>query len=103
MEGEPRSTLLEGGCWEEGSPSRSADCTLPGCSIVINSPIQTSAASKSAPPALGGARCSDGKTRRYVRSSEPRLKWNAELHECFVRAIEQLGGPESECTCSDSI
>ena len=86
----------ERGCWLEVSPTRSADWTLPGWS----SPIHTSAASKSAPPVLGGrgrgARCSDGQTRRYVRSSEPRLKWNAELHQSFVRAIEQLGGPESE-------
>ena len=99
MQGEG-NTVDQSGCWEEGSPTRSADCILPGSSRVINSTIHTSAASKSAPPALGGARCSDGRTRRYVRSSEPRLKWNAELHQCFVRAIEQLGGPESEYTYS---
>ncbi|KAG0554781.1 hypothetical protein KC19_12G118400 [Ceratodon purpureus] len=94
MQGEGHRWVENAECWEEGSPARSADCTLPGSSSVINSPIHTSAASKSAPPSLGGARCSDGKTRRYVRSSEPRLKWNAELHQCFERAIEQLGGPE---------
>jgi hypothetical protein len=95
MQGEG-NTVDQSRCWEEGSPTRSADCILPGSSRVINSTIHTSTASKSAPPALGGARCSDGRTRRYIRSSEPRLKWNAELHQCFVRAIEQLGGLESE-------
>lgn len=34
--------------------------------------------------------------RQYVRSKMPRLRWTLELHYCFVRAVERLGGQESE-------
>ncbi|XP_019090278.1 PREDICTED: putative Myb family transcription factor At1g14600 isoform X3 [Camelina sativa] len=30
--------------------------------------------------------------RSYVRSKVPRLRWNSELHNSFVQAVEQLGG-----------
>ncbi|XWS74379.1 hypothetical protein CRYUN_Cryun02cG0210100 [Craigia yunnanensis] len=32
--------------------------------------------------------------RPYVRSKMPRLRWTPELHLCFVRAMERLGGQE---------
>ncbi|XP_047339684.1 myb family transcription factor PHL7-like [Impatiens glandulifera] len=32
--------------------------------------------------------------RPYVRSKFPRLRWTQDLHECFVRAVERLGGEE---------
>ncbi|GJN26713.1 hypothetical protein PR202_gb14668 [Eleusine coracana subsp. coracana] len=37
----------------------------------------------------------DGAVRRYIRSKEPRMRWTAELHHSFLRAIECLGGQES--------
>lgn len=33
--------------------------------------------------------------RQYVRSKVPRLRWTPDLHLCFVRAVERLGGQES--------
>ncbi|CAN6249761.1 unnamed protein product [Urochloa humidicola] len=38
----------------------------------------------------GGGR--NGAVRQYVRSKEPRMRWTADLHRSFVRAIECLGG-----------
>lgn len=36
--------------------------------------------------------------RQYVRSKTPRLRWTPDLHLCFVRAVERLGGQDSEST-----
>lgn len=110
MQGEDASAGGRGssyGFFDEGdlySPTKrarrytsSADGT-PGCStVLIDSPIKSTAAtsSRSPPPAVGvGARSSDGKTRRYIRSSEPRLKWSEELHHRFIVATEKLGGAD---------
>ncbi|KAJ8761811.1 hypothetical protein K2173_004660 [Erythroxylum novogranatense] len=32
--------------------------------------------------------------RPYVRSKMPRLRWTPDLHQCFVHAVERLGGEE---------
>ncbi|CAO2842518.1 unnamed protein product [Amaranthus hypochondriacus] len=32
--------------------------------------------------------------RPYVRSNSPRLRWTDDLHRCFVRAVERLGGED---------
>lgn len=37
-----------------------------------------------------------GKVRQYVRSRLPRLRWTADLHHCFVHAVERCGGQESK-------
>ncbi|KAM7484771.1 hypothetical protein LguiA_000780 [Lonicera macranthoides] len=36
----------------------------------------------------------NGAVRQYVRSKVPRLRWTPELHNCFVHAIERLGGQD---------
>ncbi|CAL5069416.1 unnamed protein product [Urochloa decumbens] len=41
---------------------------------------------------MGGGGGGGGGVRQYVRSKEPRMRWTAELHRSFVRAIECLGG-----------
>ncbi|KAF8398818.1 hypothetical protein HHK36_014678 [Tetracentron sinense] len=35
-----------------------------------------------------------GAVRPYIRSKVPRLRWTPDLHQCFVDAIERLGGQE---------
>ncbi|KAJ8626618.1 hypothetical protein MRB53_019925 [Persea americana] len=32
--------------------------------------------------------------RHYARSKVPRLRWTKDLHHCFVRAVDKLGGAE---------
>ncbi|GFY90939.1 homeodomain-like superfamily protein [Actinidia rufa] len=34
----------------------------------------------------------NGSVRQYIRSKVPRLRWTPDLHQCFVHAIESLGG-----------
>ncbi|KAK4774894.1 hypothetical protein SAY86_009829 [Trapa natans] len=42
--------------------------------------------------AMGDYSSGSGTARKYVRSKVPRLRWTADLHACFVRAVEKLGG-----------
>ncbi|KAH7838470.1 hypothetical protein Vadar_026913 [Vaccinium darrowii] len=35
-----------------------------------------------------------GGVRPYVRSKMPRLRWTHDLHQCFVHAVERLGGED---------
>ncbi|KAL5205819.1 hypothetical protein ABZP36_034028 [Zizania latifolia] len=37
---------------------------------------------------------SSSSVRPYVRSKNPRLRWTPELHLCFVRAVDRLGGQD---------
>ncbi|KAK4386706.1 putative Myb family transcription factor [Sesamum angolense] len=34
--------------------------------------------------------------RPYVRSKMPRLRWTHDLHQCFINAVERLGGEDSK-------
>ncbi|KAJ4974531.1 hypothetical protein NE237_007705 [Protea cynaroides] len=36
----------------------------------------------------------NGAVRQYIRSKVPRLRWTPDLHQCFVHAIERLGGQD---------
>lgn len=33
-----------------------------------------------------------GRVRQYIRSKVPRLRWTPNLHQCFLNAVERLGG-----------
>ncbi|XP_066380432.1 uncharacterized protein [Miscanthus floridulus] len=37
---------------------------------------------------------SPSSVRPYVRSKNPRLRWTPELHLCFLRAVDRLGGQD---------
>ncbi|KAG8093488.1 hypothetical protein GUJ93_ZPchr0012g21493 [Zizania palustris] len=37
---------------------------------------------------------SSSSVRPYVRSKNPRLRWTPELHLCFLRAVDRLGGQD---------
>ncbi|TKW05999.1 hypothetical protein SEVIR_7G213400v4 [Setaria viridis] len=43
---------------------------------------------------MGGGGGRNGAVRQYIRSKEPRMRWTADLHRSFVRAIECLGGQD---------
>ena len=38
----------------------------------------------------------NGSVRQYIRSKVPRLRWTPDLHQCFLQAIEMLGGQDSK-------
>jgi len=68
-----------------------------------SSPVATTAnrgCYTTSPAGGGGASCrptaGGGAVRQYLRSKMPRLRWTADLHHCFVHAVERLGGQESE-------
>ncbi|KAL6871060.1 hypothetical protein ACP4OV_014908 [Aristida adscensionis] len=42
----------------------------------------------------GAGASSSPAVRPYVRSKNPRLRWTPELHLCFLRAVDRLGGQE---------
>ncbi|THG23662.1 hypothetical protein TEA_021915 [Camellia sinensis var. sinensis] len=44
-----------------------------------------------------------GGVRPYVRSKMPQLRWTPDLHQCFVHAVERLGGEESRLSLSQCI
>lgn len=46
---------------------------------------------------MGSSTGKNGGVRQYIRSKVPRLRWTPDLHQCFVNAIERLGGQESTC------
>lgn len=41
--------------------------------------------------------------RKYIRSKMPRLRWTPDLHLRFVRAVERLGGHDSELSTHISL
>ncbi|KAL6640590.1 hypothetical protein ACP70R_021713 [Stipagrostis hirtigluma subsp. patula] len=41
-----------------------------------------------------GGSSSSSSVRPYVRSKNPRLRWTPELHLCFLRAVDRLGGQD---------
>ncbi|XP_059070749.1 putative Myb family transcription factor At1g14600 [Cryptomeria japonica] len=34
-----------------------------------------------------------GEKRKYIKSLMPRIRWTSDLHDSFLRAVQQLGGP----------
>ncbi|GLJ55393.1 hypothetical protein SUGI_1189180 [Cryptomeria japonica] len=37
-----------------------------------------------------------GEKRKYIKSLMPRIRWTSDLHDSFLRAVQQLGRPNSE-------
>lgn len=82
------------------SPSNSSSSSSPLSSVVTNS-------NPSEPSEVGVIGCrrlgvqlpeiglKSPAVRHYIRSKMPRLRWTADLHQCFVHAVQRLGGEES--------
>ncbi|GLJ55390.1 hypothetical protein SUGI_1189150 [Cryptomeria japonica] len=34
-----------------------------------------------------------GEKRKYIKSLMPRIRWTSDVHDSFLRAVQQLGGP----------
>lgn len=70
----------------------------PGSSEEFSSESNTTSTTNAQDPSGNGIRRlgTRGKVRQYVRSRLPRLRWTADLHQCFVLAVERLGGQESK-------
>jgi len=49
------------------------------------------------------AGASPSSVRPYVRSKNPRLRWTPELHLCFLRAVDRLGGQDRKQPPPDCI
>lgn len=45
---------------------------------------------------------SNGANNNNNLAARQRLRWTNELHERFVEAVTQLGGPDSMCSCNSS-
>ncbi|XVF20346.1 hypothetical protein REPUB_Repub11eG0190300 [Reevesia pubescens] len=58
------------------------------------SKTRNSASSSNSIVEEGEKKASSSGVRPYVRSKMPRLRWTSDLHLCFVRAVERLGGQE---------
>lgn len=73
--------------------------SLRGSSDDLSSESNTTSTTNAQDPSSNVAKKlgSRGKVRQYVRSRLPRLRWTADLHRCFVVAVERLGGQESKC------
>ncbi|XP_070044706.1 putative Myb family transcription factor At1g14600 isoform X2 [Nicotiana tomentosiformis] len=41
---------------------------------------------------MGNCERNNGEVRQYTRSKVPRLRWTPHLHQCFLLAIQKLGG-----------
>ncbi|XP_024358541.1 uncharacterized protein [Physcomitrium patens] len=70
--------------------------SLRGSSDDLSSESNTTSTTNAQDPSSNVAKKlgSRGKVRQYVRSRLPRLRWTADLHRCFVVAVERLGGQE---------
>jgi hypothetical protein len=49
------------------------------------------------------AGASPSSVRPYVRSKNPRLRWTPELHLCFLRAVDRLGGQDRKQPCTSCV
>lgn len=93
---------IEGGTGGEGElvGSRTLSDAQAGSSEDLSSESNTTSTTLNASqdPLEGGSSrrqgSSRGKVRQYVRSRLPRLRWTADLHRCFVVAVERCGGQE---------
>ncbi|KAJ7554497.1 hypothetical protein O6H91_06G143900 [Diphasiastrum complanatum] len=70
--------------------SSNGDIYNPEASSESNS---TTAGRSTSDSAAGGS-SRNGTVRHYIRSKMPRLRWTPDLHDCFVRAVERLGGQD---------
>ncbi|PON51384.1 Octamer-binding transcription factor [Parasponia andersonii] len=70
---------------DEGEEEEKDSHEQNNCRSSSNSTVEETGSKKGA---------SSGSVRQYIRSKTPRLRWTPDLHLCFVRAVERLGGQD---------
>ncbi|RLM85380.1 hypothetical protein C2845_PM04G01690 [Panicum miliaceum] len=79
---------------QQQSSSAAADVPHDGSSSNNSSTVELDEAGGGGDSSRKTGASPSSSVRPYVRSKNPRLRWTPELHHCFLRAVDRLGGQD---------